>query len=161
MSQLFSDRMFDMCHLDAVGQHLRTSHQNVFTYKLQHDGEHQFVFGLFPTTPDWYKSCKYILSTSSEREIWLHDNWYCSVIVVQIYEFQCLTIDYTGCQVTIIVEIDELSNVIFFSCSDVGHADDILYLFGQAEGNRTLKRDEDLFVSRIMVELWTNFASVG
>ncbi|XP_063600828.1 juvenile hormone esterase-like [Penaeus indicus] len=98
--RLFSDRLFDMCHLDAVGQHLRTSHQNVFTYRLQHDGEHQFVFGLFPTTPDWYN--RYI-----------------------------------------------------------GHADDLLYLFSDLEGNKTLKQDEDLFVSRIMVELWTNFATVG
>ncbi|XP_047488287.1 juvenile hormone esterase-like isoform X2 [Penaeus chinensis] len=98
--RLSSDRLFDMCHLDAVGQHLRTSHQNVFTYRLQHDGEHQFVFGLFPTVPDWFKSY-------------------------------------------------------------VGHADDILYLFSGAEGNKTLKQDEDLFVSRIMVELWTNFATFG
>lgn len=98
--RLFSDRMFDMCHLDAVGQHLRTSHQNVFTYRLQHDGEYQFVFGLFNTTPEWYKGY-------------------------------------------------------------VGHADDILYLFSQEKFNQTLKRDEDLFVSRIMVEMWTNFASFG
>ncbi|XP_042858618.1 bile salt-activated lipase-like [Penaeus japonicus] len=92
--------MFDICHLDAVSQHLRTSHQNVYTYKLQHRGGKQFVFGLFPTVPDWFK-------------------------------------DY------------------------IGHADDLQYLFNNKESNMTLHREEDLFVSRIMVDLWTNFATNG
>lgn len=71
--------------------------------------------------------------------------------------------DYTGCQVTIVVKIDDFiqCHICFFSGSDVGHADDILYLFSQEKFNQTLKRDEDLFVSRIMVEMWTNFASFG
>ncbi|XP_047487933.1 putative inactive carboxylesterase 4 [Penaeus chinensis] len=41
--RLYSDRMFDMGHMDAVGQHFRTSHQQVFTYKFQHRGEYQYA----------------------------------------------------------------------------------------------------------------------
>nr|XP_027217499.1 bile salt-activated lipase-like [Penaeus vannamei] len=98
--RLYSDRLFDMCHMDAVGQHLRTSQKQVFTYKLQHRGEHQYVSTYFPSVPDWVKNY-------------------------------------------------------------VTHADDLQYLFNQEEYNMTLQRDEDLFVSRIMVELWTNFAAKG
>ncbi|XP_042856542.1 juvenile hormone esterase-like isoform X2 [Penaeus japonicus] len=98
--RLFSDRYFDMCYLEAVEQHIRTSHQNVFTYKLQHRGEYQYVSNYFPTLPHWVK-------------------------------------DY------------------------VGHTDDIQYLFSQEKFHMKLQRDEDLFVSRIMVDLWTNFATTG
>lgn len=58
MQQLYSDRLFDMCHMDAVGQHLRTSQKQVFTSKLQHRGEHQYVSTYFPSLPDWVKNCK-------------------------------------------------------------------------------------------------------
>ncbi|XP_037803467.1 acetylcholinesterase-like [Penaeus monodon] len=74
--------------MDAVGQHLRTSPQQVFTYKLQQPF------------------------------------------------------------------------ITYFPDSDIGHGDDVQYLFN-TEYNKTLQRDEDIFVSRIMVEIWTNFATTG
>ncbi|ROT75311.1 JHE-like carboxylesterase 2 [Penaeus vannamei] len=43
----------------------------------------------------------------------------------------------------------------------VCHGDDIQYLFYKETDNKDLTRSEDRFVSRIMVDLWTNFASAG
>ncbi|XP_063612199.1 venom carboxylesterase-6-like, partial [Penaeus indicus] len=43
----------------------------------------------------------------------------------------------------------------------VSHGDDIQYLFDFEAMNLTLRREEDLFVKRIMVDLWTNFAATG
>lgn len=44
------------------------------------------------------------------------DYWHCSTIVIQIYNFQFLTTDYTGCQVTIVVKIDDFiqCHICFF-----------------------------------------------
>ncbi|XP_037804945.1 cholinesterase 1-like [Penaeus monodon] len=43
----------------------------------------------------------------------------------------------------------------------VSHGDDLQYLFDFGAMNLTLHREEDLFVRRIMVDLWTNFAATG
>ncbi|XP_047488696.1 uncharacterized protein LOC125039021 [Penaeus chinensis] len=43
----------------------------------------------------------------------------------------------------------------------VGDSDDLQYLFSFDKFNISLSKDEDLFVSRIMVDLWTNFAATG
>nr|XP_027222306.1 uncharacterized protein LOC113814476 [Penaeus vannamei] len=43
----------------------------------------------------------------------------------------------------------------------VGDSDDLQYLFSFDKLNVSLTKEEDLFVSRIMVDLWTNFAATG
>ncbi|XP_042856871.1 pyrethroid hydrolase Ces2a-like, partial [Penaeus japonicus] len=43
----------------------------------------------------------------------------------------------------------------------VGHMDDLQYLFDFSNLNISLSKPEDFFVSRIMVDLWTNFAATG
>ncbi|XP_063599423.1 juvenile hormone esterase-like [Penaeus indicus] len=45
--------------------------------------------------------------------------------------------------------------------NDVSHMDDLQYLFNFDNLNISLSKEEDLFVSRIMVDLWTNFAVTG
>lgn len=45
--------------------------------------------------------------------------------------------------------------------ADVSHMDDLQYLFNFDNLNISLSKEEDLFVSRIMVDLWTNFAATG
>lgn len=49
----------------------------------------------------------------------------------------------------------------FLSHTDVGDSDDLQYLFSFDKLNISLSKDEDLFVSRIMVDLWTSFAATG
>jgi len=44
----------------------------------------------------------------------------------------------------------------------VSHLDDLIYLFNNTSTYPTLKTtDEDYKVSRIMIDLWTNFAKIG
>lgn len=43
----------------------------------------------------------------------------------------------------------------------VGHGDDLQYLFNNMMPFKPLERGDDLFVSEIMVALWTNFATTG
>ncbi|XP_042887469.1 venom carboxylesterase-6-like [Penaeus japonicus] len=43
----------------------------------------------------------------------------------------------------------------------IGHLDDLQYLFNFDNLNISLSKPEDFFVSRIMVDLWTNFAATG
>nr|XP_027227009.1 cholinesterase 1-like isoform X1 [Penaeus vannamei] len=45
--------------------------------------------------------------------------------------------------------------------NDVSHMDDLQYLFDFKYLNISLSKEEDFFVSRIMVDLWTNFAATG
>ncbi|XP_047495001.1 venom carboxylesterase-6-like [Penaeus chinensis] len=48
-----------------------------------------------------------------------------------------------------------------FAKNWVGHGDDLQYLFSSMLGNKTMTNNEDLFVRRIMLDLWVNFASTG
>ncbi|XP_063592164.1 venom carboxylesterase-6-like [Penaeus indicus] len=48
-----------------------------------------------------------------------------------------------------------------FAKNWVGHGDDLQYLFSSMLGNNTMTGNEDLFVRRIMLDLWVNFASTG
>ncbi|XP_042887731.1 cocaine esterase-like isoform X2 [Penaeus japonicus] len=100
-TQLHTDRLFAMCHLDAVKHHLldRPSGSRVYAYELQHRGQ----YGLFDD----------IVPPSNISQHW------------------------------------------------VVHSDDLQYLFDKVINDKTLTRSEDLFVSRIMVDLWTNFAATG
>ncbi|XP_069973830.1 cocaine esterase-like [Penaeus vannamei] len=100
-TQMYTDRMFSTCHMDAVQHHMRdeASGNRVFAYELQHRGEHSFFDDIYP------------LGNVSK-------DWVC-------------------------------------------HGDDIQYLFYKETDNKDLTRSEDRFVSRIMVDLWTNFASAG
>ncbi|XP_042872419.1 venom carboxylesterase-6-like [Penaeus japonicus] len=43
----------------------------------------------------------------------------------------------------------------------VNHGDDLQYLFTSMLGNATMNASEDLFVRRIMLDLWVNFAYTG
>ncbi|XP_042869255.1 cholinesterase-like [Penaeus japonicus] len=88
-----------MCHLNAVKHHLLEGapDNRVFTYELQHRGEHS-------TFDDFYPPSN------------MSKDW-------------------------------------------VFHGDDLQYLFYKK--NQSLTKGEDLFVSRIMVDLWTNFAASG
>ncbi|XP_037793387.1 esterase FE4-like [Penaeus monodon] len=45
--------------------------------------------------------------------------------------------------------------------TDVSHMDDLQYLFSFDNLNISMSKEEDFFVSRIMVDLWTNFAATG
>ncbi|XP_063595267.1 cholinesterase 2-like [Penaeus indicus] len=44
---------------------------------------------------------------------------------------------------------------------NVSHMDDLQYLFSFDNLNISMSKEEDFFVSRIMVDLWTNFAATG
>lgn len=47
------------------------------------------------------------------------------------------------------------------SAAGVGHGDDLLYLFSSMVANETMTKAEDLFIRRVMLDLWVNFASTG
>ncbi|XP_069985949.1 venom carboxylesterase-6 [Penaeus vannamei] len=48
-----------------------------------------------------------------------------------------------------------------FAKNWVGHGDDLLYLFSSMVANETMTKAEDLFIRRVMLDLWVNFASTG
>ncbi|KAG0715125.1 Acetylcholinesterase [Chionoecetes opilio] len=43
----------------------------------------------------------------------------------------------------------------------VSHGDDLQYIFNEVFGSQPLKRSDDLFLSEIMMDLWTTFAATG